>query len=412
MADTTGKDKSTSDPKSASGAVRPPVLDGTARPAGASATTSSAGSAKPGADAATSAEKPAPTPRTPPPTPEAASGGGAPWLAGLLGGAIGLGAAYGLAVLGYWPAVPQAEVPADPRIAQVASAVPELQTVTNTVQDELSRLSARVATIEAGVDELATQAPEAGTGPSAEALSAFADRLDALEATAAAPMDGAGTDAMAADLAALRQSLETLTQQAAGQASQIDTVQSQLDALTTSAAEATASDQDQARLPLIFSGLESAFASGRPYETELAALIAAQPGAAIPEPVTLRAADGLPRPADMARRLAEVLPAMLAGRPVSADASWQDNAADWFRGVIAMRPAGEVEGTSPDAVVARLEAAIARQDFAAAQAELTSLPEPMQLAAGPVAADIGLLAEAGQFLSQLRSDALATGGAQ
>ena len=71
-----------------------------------------------------------------------------------------------------------------------------------------------------------------------------------------------------------------------------------------------------------------------------------------------------------------------------------------------MRPTGAVEGDSPDAIIARLEAAVAARDFSAAQAEMNALPASMQAAAGPLVDDIARLAAADDFLAQLRENAL------
>ena len=79
---------------------------------------------------------------------------------------------------------------------------------------------------------------------------------------------------------------------------------------------------------------------------------------------------------------------------------------DWVRGVVAMRPMGEVEGDSPEAQVARLETAMARRDFVTARDALAALPQSMRNAASAVEPDIGLLAEAETFLTELRNDAL------
>lgn len=79
---------------------------------------------------------------------------------------------------------------------------------------------------------------------------------------------------------------------------------------------------------------------------------------------------------------------------------------DWVRGIIAMRPTGDVDGQGVDAGIARLEAAVARRDFAAARDELNALPATMQASAGDVATDIARLADAQAFLAQLRDAAL------
>lgn len=407
MAETTGKETPATDPKTAApaaaktGPVKPPVLEGTARPAG---------TGKPG-DASTTekpAEKSAASTTSKPTTPSTAarsrvddheeSSGGA-WLAGILGGVIGLGAAYGLAWFGLWPQVQQAPAPADPRLAQFATAIPELETVTGTVQDELSTLTARVGTLEASLAE-APVATAPGTDPAlAEQLAALSARLDALDAAPGNTVD-------ADTLAGMQSALEAVQSEMSATATQLNAARQQIETLSRNADESTGAEAATMRLPLIFSSLESAFAAGRGYETELAALRQALPETMVPEAIAGRAASGLPRPDDVERQLVAVLPDMLAGRPVNAGANWQDATTDWFRGLIAMRPAGAIEGDGADAIIARLEAAVAQRDFATAEAELTALPAPMRDAAGALADDIASLAAAETFLTQLRARAL------
>ena len=392
MAEAPGKDTPQPDSKvvGKTGPVKPPVLEGTARPAGmGEEKPASRASDKPASQAAKT-EPPKPSsPAAPKPSAQPRKAdedtGGAPWLAGIIGGVVGLAAAYGVAYLGLWPSPTPAPVQADPRIAQFASAIPELQTVTGTVQDELSTLNGRVSELES--------APASAPSPNqdvAEDLSALSARLDELAAAPAPEPDTAALDALRSQVDALRQEL--------------DASKAEIAALSKTAESAAATDT--ARLPLVFSALESAFASGRPFEAELSALQDAQPEAQLPSTVSARAATGLPRPDEVARRLEAVLPDMLAGRPVAADASWQDATADWFRGVVAMRPAGDVEGDSPDAIVSRLEAAVARRDFSAAQTEFDALPETMRNAAGTLGDDIAALAAASATLTDLRQSAL------
>jgi len=409
MADAKSNETSSSDPKAAprSGAVRPPVLEGTARPAeGEAAGKAPAGSA--------AADKPAtPKPETPragsagAPT-ETRSGGGQAWLAGLLGGVLGLGAAYGLAFFGYWPAVPAQPQPADPRLSQFATVIPELQSTTGRVQDELATLTRRFGTMEETIANMAdTPAASADAGLAAQ-LAALSERVEAL---AAAPDAGADTlgEANAAEIAVLAAQLAQVQQQVAEAAVALEETRARIAALDGEFNEGQAADLGAARLPLILSGLETAFAGGRPFAGELAALRQALPEAEIPAEIANAAPVGLPRPDVVVRQASAALPDMLAGRPLAAGADWGDAAADWFRGIIALRPAEAVEGDGPDAVAARFEAALAQRDFAAAQAELEQLPEPMRAAAGAVAADIALLARAEALLDELRAAALATG---
>lgn len=395
MADLTGKDTPSPDPKNSSktGPVKPPVLEGTVRPTGGSAKTETGPAEK-------SAPKPAPKPSPAAAGEAPASGGGAAWLAGLLGGAIGLGAAYGLAWFGLWPQPVVTPPPADPRIAQLATVLPELETVTGTVQDELSKLTARVATLETTQTPAAAAAPATADPAVTEQLAAFASRLDALTQNASA--DPETLAAFQADLAALRDQVKAAETQLAA-------AQQQIIALSETADSSASEGAAAVRLPLIFSALEDAFTSGRPYETELAALRQALPDLLVPESVAGRATTGQPRPDVVQTSLTAALPDILAGRPIDAQAGWQGATLDWFRGLVAMRPSGAVEGDGPDAVVARLESAVAARDFATAMDEIEALPDPMKVGAQRIMPDIESLASAQTFLAQLRQQALSAG---
>jgi hypothetical protein len=75
----------------------------------------------------------------------------------------------------------------------------------------------------------------------------------------------------------------------------------------------------------------------------------------------------------------------------------------WMRGLLAIRPSGEMTGDSPEAVLSRLEAAIERRDFTAASPLFGALPEQMQTLAGNLPAEIAALAAAETFLAAQRT---------
>ncbi len=160
------------------------------------------------------------------------------------------------------------------------------------------------------------------------------------------------------------------------------------------------------RLPLVVTGLESAFAAGRPYATEVRSLKGLLPNLTVPETVDSAASSGLPRPDAVVERFRVQLPEILAARGNAATEDLGQGALEWVKGLLAFRPADETTGDTPDAVASRLEAAIERHDFEAAAKELASLPEPMRLAAGDVGADILRLAEASRFIASVRAAAL------
>jgi hypothetical protein len=441
MADSKGTDPKADQAKASeakasdvrSGAVKPPVLDLTARSVGAdsakpdpakaaaAATPAASGAASAGkpagtaapgtgpsgfaaaADKAKAGDKPADKPRAAAPAPAPAFGFGA----ALVGGLLGLGAAYGLAYAGLWPAAPVETVAADPRLAAYGRAIPELETVTQTTQAELATLNQRVATLErtpAAADNAA--AASTASADIAGDLAALSARVDSLAAAETPTADTTALDALRGDLAALGERIDEL-------AARLGTAESGLRSLDSSVSETTAALAAQPSdigavlaLPLILSGFETAFATGRPYETELAALRAAVPEAAIPTRIANQAMGGLTRPDEIARRFDAVLPAILAGRPANPDAGWQTGALDWFAGAIALRPTAEIEGDTPEAITSRLIGAVERREFASALALLESLPVPMQAAADDVPALLAEQAEAETFLQDLRDAAL------
>jgi hypothetical protein len=406
MADTKGDDSKPGDTKT--GPVKPPVLDLKAREA-----------SKPEPVAETKTEpkseaKPEPKPTAAPPTRakqlEAESTGrGFGFGAALLGGVLGLAAAYGLAWFGLWPTAPAPTPAADPRLAQLATAIPELETVTQTTQSELAALNQRIGALEttpAAPSSPATTATPVDLTAIQADIAALSGRIDGLAATPAPAADTGATEALRTELAALTARLDEV-------AARLGTAEAGLRTLDTTMTETTATLADQPsdigavlQLPLILSGFETAFATGRPFATELGALRAAVPNADIPTAIANKAEAGLIRPDVIANRFATVLPAMLAGRPVAADAQWQDGALDWFRSAIALRPTGEIEGDTPEAVMSRLEGAIARRDFVTAETLLAGLPAPMLAAGEDVPALVAEQAEAARFLDALRASAL------
>ncbi len=109
----------------------------------------------------------------------------------------------------------------------------------------------------------------------------------------------------------------------------------------------------------------------------------------------------------MAARFSRKVPDILAGRSTAGSGDLGEDALAWMRGVLALRPAEELQGDSPEAVMSRLESAVARGDFVAASALLDQLPASMQAAAGDTATDIRTLAAATGFADELRAKALA-----
>jgi len=426
-----------------SGPVNPPVLDLEAGSVKDKTTTDNKAKDRSGSAGSTSgARKPGAS------IPEWANprnwplGDNARLLGGVAAGAVlGAGLAFVLALGGLWPrtATPQTTSDADMAIAGLERRIETIENATGSDSAATTELADRIAALEQTAAETAgnsvalaelqadtaalaareISAPAIDLSPLETELAALSSRVDALAAGASSDDASAISD----ELIALRSEIDALNQTFAGLQSdmtefdrsvtalkaQTDTLQSTVEALTSDMNTASAPQEatrDTMRLPLALSGLEGALTGGRSFNAELALLSRALPDLNVPDTITAAAGTGLPAPGAVAQNLNAIIPDILAARPINPDAGWQAALTDRVRGVLALRPTGDVEGDSPEALVARLEAAVNRRDFRAASTLLTALPEPMRDAAASVADDIGVLAAAEALIVDARAMAL------
>lgn len=283
-------------------------------------------------------------------------------------------------------------------------------------------LKSQLAALQSQIEALANRAPQAGDQ---QAVARLAQRLDKIEQAASKPSsDGAASNAALSDrVAAVETSVKTITASTAAlsqraqsaaeaaalaaqkagaatqalddfrakQAAALDAVTKRLDALEESAkatqdkvASQTGSDA-AARRALATFALRDAVTRGVPYATELSAAkaLGANPkDIAALEPF---AASGVPDDARMAADLKALLPDMIkaagtgTARPDGFIARLEANAGRLVR----IRPAGEPAGDAPSAVLARIEAKLARDDIAGAAGELDKLPDKVRAVATP-----------------------------
>jgi hypothetical protein len=252
-------------------------------------------------------------------------------------------------------------------LQQQLAAVPTGETAdTVRLDDEITALSQRI-------DQLSTATTTGGSDNSAE-IETLTQRLDAINS--ALDQQKQETDAALMDL---RKNLDA----------------------------ARASAGDAAQLPLLLVSLGDAFAAGTPYDAPLAGIEKLVPGFVVPEVLKAKAGEGLAPEAQLAREFNTALPAMLAAAPASPDAGWQGTAMDWLKGQLALRPATDPGGDSPEAQIARLEAAMADRNYGEAATLFAALPQPMRAAAGSVPEAVAAHAEAASLINNLRQQALA-----
>lgn len=426
-----------------SGPVKPPVIELTAREAEkpAAATTARGKAAEAAEDAAAeatpAAEEPVRPAPPPPPRPQARLA--MPWsaisIAAVAGALLGAAIVYGL---GNWLPLPnQRPVIADPaaRLDATDSSLNEIETRLAAIEEQSQRiaaveeqgkrtqvsLDATIAQLDSGLNEV-RQAVAAVPTAAAVDLTPLETQLKGLEDRVTAIGAGASSaDATAlaqtistieAGIAELRTQLTALDQRVAATDSAITSLKGDVATTQTAISSQTqtlaGTDIGPAvRLPLVVSGLESAIANGRPFAAELAGLKALLPDLAVPGPIEASAAEGLPRPDAVVAQFTAAVPNVLAGRAAVSTGDMGEDALEWMKGLLALRPVGEVPGDTPEAIVSRLEGAVGRHDFKAAAGLLAQLPPAMQAGAGTAGADITKLAAAEDFMTELRSRALA-----
>jgi hypothetical protein len=440
-----------------SGPVKPPVIDLTARDATRSAaeggktaaktparpkaaTETSDQTASPaaetGSEFVTEAPRPAEPPRAtpttpPPPRPQARLA--MPWsaisIAAAGGALLGTGLTY---LLASWIALPSSAPRFDdpaPVLAEQAERVSDLEqrfaAVEEAALDTQLSLDATITQLDSGFADIRKSIEEVRAtmpAPVTVDLSGIEEQLRTLESRVDAVGAGASSadaGALAKNLVAMEAGLAELTTRMSGIDQQFATINAAIDrfAADLGAAKSAIAAQNLSigpsnlgpaiKLPLVVSGLETAFAAGRPYATELESLKTILPDLAVPAALEASASTGLSRPDDLASRFATAVPAILAGRTQTTTGDWARDALEWAKALLALRPSGEIEGDTPEAVISRLEAAIGRRDFVAAAALVQQLPEPMRFAAEPLASEIAALAEAETFIAALRAQALA-----
>ncbi len=148
--------------------------------------------------------------------------------------------------------------------------------------------------------------------------------------------------------------------------------------LTARIGKASAADQ-AARLALSASVLQTAVASGAPFETELAQAKSLGADQQALAPLDPFAKSGVPDKSDLAEQLLAVIPAMrkVAG-PDEPAGNFLDRLQANASKLVRVRPVEAPAGDAPADVLARIEAEAAREDIGGALADLARLPPPVR----------------------------------
>ncbi len=348
------------------------------------------------------AEEPAPSPAPepsaetdePPARPalqtEPARRGGMGLLAaGLVGGVVALAGAGALQYAGILgaPGGGSANTAGGSQIAELQAQVSDLAAARDDdgSAQRIESLSADLGQIR---NELASlkSAAEAGaaSGGDNEALTELSRKVGEIESSVAAL--GAAARPEAVDLTPINDRLAALEQQVRAAGDGAEQQASRLDALDRSLATVSGKVEEQADQPRIAlaiaaSALKSALERGAPFKAELETFAAISPEAPQLDALRAYAEKGVATRSEIAAQVAAAADAMVtADKPVDENAGFVQRLMSSAESLVKVRPIGAVEGAGVPETVARLEAAVNRNDFAAALSEYETLPEAVKAA--------------------------------
>lgn len=304
---------------------------------------------------------------------------GSSWLALALGGVIAAGAGYGVAQY-----VPQGWPIQDTSALQAALAAQNQQI--SDLQKEIETLAAKSQ--DGGLDDRLTAVEAAQK----EALTQIND----LQSRPA----GEGFDpALAAEVAALKDQIAKLQSAPAPDAAATAAILQEAQAAAEKIrAEAEATAQ-KAEKRSALGRVQAALDTGAAYGSAIAAL------GDVPAVLTENAESGVPSMAALQDSFPAAARAALdAGIRSDMGDSWTERATSFLRTQTGARSLTPSDGTDPDAILSRAEAALAQNDLAGALAEINALPVEAQ---APMS-DWRALAEKRQAAIQAAADLAAS----
>lgn len=299
----------------------------------------------------------APEPVEPPKSEPQRQPGGTSGLiaAGIVGGLIALIGAGAIQYAGFLP----------------GSSAPQ------TSSPEVINLSGEIDGLKQSVANLAA-APQA-----APANDALESRIAALETAAKAPQAaGSGTDSATVD--ALNQKISDLTAQldqlrgAVSQATeQRATNGAELEQrLTAAEQKLNEPRQDVAVAKAIAAaGLKAAIDRGGPFVAELDTYAGVSPDDPVVADLKNFAETGVPSRAELIRQAPDVATAIVGSvNKADPNESWSDRLMAGAKSLVSVRPVGNIEGDSVEAIAARMEDKVKNGDLPGAANEWTTLP--------------------------------------
>lgn len=212
-------------------------------------------------------------------------------------------------------------------------------------------------------------AAEAEATSLSDSLAALNRRVDDVAVTARDALGRANAASATGDLDAL--------------ANRIAALEGTVKTLSAELARRPASADDRAaRGTIAAEALRAAVERGAPYAAEFAAVKASGGDANALAPLEPFASEGVPSAAALLRELAAMTSALArASGAAPSEGTFLGRLEANAQKLVRITPIDAPPGNDPAAVMARIDAAIAREDIAAALAEIARLPDPARLLA-------------------------------
>jgi len=280
---------------------------------------------------------PAPHPHTSPATSTLVA-------AGIFGGIVALALAGSMQYAGYLPAATRA-----PAVDMTP------------VSSELAELRQEVAALR-----------DRPASPAAD--TALADRVAALEASANAPVGGVSEQALAAmktDVDTLRSAIESTASNGLAVEDRVKEIETRLN---------DRGPEQQIARAIAAAALKAAIDRGGSFETELQTFASVAGDDPAVADLQKFAAGGVPSRADLQREFPRMADAMLEA-VVQPDPNQGivDRLLSSAISVVKVRRVGDVQGDTPEAIVARLEEGLRNGNLQASAREWDALPEPAKV---------------------------------
>ncbi|MCC8932999.1 mitofilin family membrane protein [Rhizobium sp. 'Codium 1'] len=267
---------------------------------------------------------------------------------------------------------------------------------------------AEIEALKAEVARLAAQPATPAADP------ALAERLSELEASIAdastAPAaDPGAVEALKTQLVAAEQAIESLRSEIASNKQAMDESATRLSEAERKLEEPR-SDIEMARA-IALAGLKTAIDRGGPFLSELDALKSVSPEDPSVASLTPLASTGVPSRSDLTREFGQVAEDILAAiNQPAAGEGWTDRLMASARSLVKVRPVGNVEGDSPEAIVARVENKLQNGDLKGAALEWELLPGAGKQASSDFATKLKNRIEAEERVSAALSQTVAGNG--